>query len=49
MKELELTWTKLNGVTFWAQIVLEDKAGLKGTIRREIYKQNPEFYVNFIV
>jgi hypothetical protein len=48
MKELELPWTKIKEVTTdGAASMIGKKIGLMGSIRREIYKQNPEFYMNF--
>jgi hypothetical protein len=46
MKDLELPWTKLEGViTDGAPSMVGKKTGLMGRIRREMGKQNPKFYM----
>jgi hypothetical protein len=46
MKELDLPWTKVRGVTTdGAPSMIGKKTGLMGRIRREMDKQNPEFYM----
>jgi hypothetical protein len=46
MKELELPWTKLKGVTTdGAPCLIVKKTGLMGRIMREMDKENPRFYM----
>jgi hypothetical protein len=46
MMELELLWTKIQEMTTdGAPSMIEKKTGLRGRIRREKDRQNPEFYV----
>jgi hypothetical protein len=46
-KELKLPCTKLKGVTRdGAPSMIGNKTGLMGRIRREMDKQNPEFYMD---
>jgi hypothetical protein len=45
VKDLEVPWTKANGITTnGAPSMIANRTGLMGRIRWEVEKQNPKFY-----